>query len=84
MGRHPPLHQPRSFRLRMQHDPEFLWRLVAAPDFLHAALDMAACAPFYYERRMKSGNAIKLYRKSGGWRTSCGHVPRCVAGNPGK
>ena len=21
---------------------------------------------------MKSGNAIKLYRKSGGWRTSCG------------
>jgi hypothetical protein len=47
MGRHPPLRQPRSFRLRMQHDPDFLSRLVADPDFLHAAQEMAACAPFY-------------------------------------
>ena len=36
----------------------------------HAALDKAACAPFREERRMKSDNATKFYRKSGGakWR----------------
>jgi hypothetical protein len=38
--------------------------LAGGPDFLHAAQDSAACAPFCKERRMKSGNAIKLHRKS--------------------
>jgi hypothetical protein len=47
MRRHLPLRQPRSLRLRMQHDPDFLSRLAADPDFLHAAQEMAACAPFY-------------------------------------
>jgi hypothetical protein len=32
----------------------------------HAALDKAACATFREERRMKSDDATKFYRKSGG------------------
>jgi hypothetical protein len=35
------------------------------PDFLQAAPDRAACAPFCEERRMNGGNAVKLYRKFG-------------------
>jgi hypothetical protein len=31
----------------------------------HAALDMAACAAFVKESRMKCANAIKFHRKSG-------------------
>jgi hypothetical protein len=31
----------------------------------HAALDKAARAPFYKERRMVSANATKFHRKSG-------------------
>ena len=31
----------------------------------HAALDKAACAPFFKERRMVSANATKFHRKSG-------------------
>jgi hypothetical protein len=40
-----------------------------APDFLHAALDTTACAPFFKERRMKSAEPTKLLRKSGMWGT---------------
>jgi hypothetical protein len=39
------------------------------PNFLHAALARGACAPFYKERRMKSAEPNKLYRKSGVWGT---------------
>jgi hypothetical protein len=39
------------------------------PNFLHAALAMAACAPFFKERRMRSAEPNKLYRKSGIWGT---------------
>ena len=35
------------------------------PDFLLAALDKAACAPFFQERRMKLVEPTNLYRKSG-------------------
>src|ERR1700733_6787004 len=31
----------------------------------HAALDKAACAPFFKERRMMFANATNFYRKSG-------------------
>ena len=40
-----------------------------APNFLFAALDMAACAPFFKERRMKFVEPTKLHRKSGVWGT---------------
>jgi hypothetical protein len=39
------------------------------PNFLHAALDKAACAPFVKERRMKFAEPLELYRKSGIWGT---------------
>jgi hypothetical protein len=32
----------------------------------HEALDRAACAPFFKERRMMFANATNFYRKSGG------------------
>ena len=53
-----------------------------APNFLFAALDMAACAPFFKERRMKFVEPTKLHRKSGVW----GHPAfrrELVAGPPG-
>jgi hypothetical protein len=31
----------------------------------HAALDTAACAPFFKERRMMSANATNFYRRPG-------------------
>jgi hypothetical protein len=37
------------------------------PDFLYAALDMTACAPFFKERRMKFAEPTKLHRKSEMW-----------------
>ena len=40
-----------------------------APNFLYAALDTTACAPFFKERRMKSGEPTKFRRKSGMWGT---------------
>jgi hypothetical protein len=40
-----------------------------APNFLRAALDKAACAPFFKERRMKLAEPTNLYRKSGMWGT---------------
>ena len=40
-----------------------------AANFLYAALDMAACAPFFKERRMKFAEPTKLLRKSGMWGT---------------
>jgi hypothetical protein len=40
-----------------------------APNFLYAALDRTACAPFFKERRMKSREPTKLHRKSGVWGT---------------
>jgi hypothetical protein len=36
-----------------------------APNFLYAALDETACAPFFKERRMKFGEPTKPHRKSG-------------------
>jgi hypothetical protein len=42
------------------------------PNFLHAALARAACAPFFKERRMESAEPNKLYRKSGIWGTRVG------------
>ena len=39
------------------------------PNFLYAALDMTACAPFYKERRMRLGDPNDLRRKSGRWGT---------------
>jgi hypothetical protein len=39
------------------------------PNFLHAAPDKTTCAPFFKERRMKSGEPNQLYRKSGLWGT---------------
>ena len=40
-----------------------------APNFLYAALDRTACAPFFKERRMKFREPTKLHRKSGMWGT---------------
>src|SRR5271155_562594 len=39
------------------------------PNFLYAALERTACAPFFKERRMKSREPTKLHRKSGVWGT---------------
>ncbi len=39
------------------------------PDFLQAAVDTTACAPFFKERRMKVAKGSKLHRKSGIWGT---------------
>jgi hypothetical protein len=39
------------------------------PNFLHAAPDRAACAPFFKERRMNFAGSTKLHRKSGVWGT---------------
>jgi hypothetical protein len=39
------------------------------PDFLYAALERTACAPFFKERRMKFREPTKLHRKSGMWAT---------------
>ena len=39
------------------------------PNFLHAALDETACAPFFEERRMKFAEPTSLHRKSGIWGT---------------
>jgi hypothetical protein len=36
------------------------------PDFLYAALDVAAYAAFFKESRVRCAGAIKLHRKSGG------------------
>jgi hypothetical protein len=59
--------------------PDFLWSWLAAPDFLHAAQDSAACAPFCKERRMKSGNAFKLHKEIRGLAKFMRSRP---AGNP--
>ena len=40
-----------------------------APNFLYAALDRTACAPFLKERRMKFREPTKLHRKSEMWGT---------------
>jgi hypothetical protein len=40
-----------------------------APNFLYAALDKTACAPFFKERRMRFRGTAKLLRKSGMWGT---------------
>jgi hypothetical protein len=40
-----------------------------APNFLHAALEKTACAPFLKERRMKFAEPSKPHRKSGVWGT---------------
>jgi hypothetical protein len=40
-----------------------------APNFLRAALDKTACAPFFKERRMNFREPTKLLRKSGMWGT---------------
>src|SRR5271155_3209577 len=40
-----------------------------APNFLYAALDRTACAPFIKERRMKFWEPTKLHRKSEVWGT---------------
>jgi hypothetical protein len=39
------------------------------PNFLHAAPDKIACAPFFKERRMRFAGPTKLLRKSGIWGT---------------
>jgi hypothetical protein len=39
------------------------------PNFLLAALDKTACAPFFKERRIRFAEPIKLLRKSGMWGT---------------
>src|ERR1700678_3464873 len=39
------------------------------PNFLYAALERAACSPFFNERRMKFREPTKLHRKSGIWGT---------------
>jgi hypothetical protein len=41
-----------------------------APNFLHVALDKAACAPFLKERRMRFTEPANLHRKSGMWDTT--------------
>jgi hypothetical protein len=40
-----------------------------APNFLHAALDKIACAPFVKERRIKFAEPTTPHRKSGIWGT---------------
>jgi hypothetical protein len=40
-----------------------------APNFLYAALDTSACAPFFKEGRRKFREPTKLHRKSGVWGT---------------
>jgi len=40
-----------------------------APNFLYAGLEMAACAPFFKERRMRFAKPTKFHRKSGMWGT---------------
>jgi hypothetical protein len=40
-----------------------------APNFLHAALEKTACAPFFKERRVKFAEPTTAHRKSGVWGT---------------
>ena len=40
-----------------------------APNFLHAAPDKTACAPFFKERRIKFAEPYRRHRKSGMWGT---------------
>ena len=40
-----------------------------APNFLYAALERTACAPFFKERRIKCAEPTELHRKSGMWGT---------------
>jgi hypothetical protein len=40
-----------------------------APNFLHAALETTARAPFFKERRLKLAEPTKPLRKSGMWGT---------------
>ena len=40
-----------------------------APNFLYAALERTACAPFFKQGRMKFREPTKLHRKSGVWGT---------------
>ena len=47
-----------------------------APNFLYAALDMAACAAFLTESRMKFAEPTKSHRKSGMWGTRTFVAPR--------
>jgi hypothetical protein len=53
-----------------------------APNFLYAALERTACAPFIKERRMKFREPTKLHRKSGMWgtrRLAAGREPKNAA-----
>ena len=42
-----------------------MYALANTPNFLFAALDESACAPFFKERRMKFVEPIGPYRKFG-------------------
>jgi hypothetical protein len=57
---------PRTFPGNAEFYPQTKLSSRPDPDFMHAALDMAACAAFVKESSMKCSNAIKFYRKSGG------------------
>jgi hypothetical protein len=51
------------------------------PDFLYAAVERTACAPFFEERRIKFREPTKLHRKSGTPRfpvRSCGKDRVCA------
>ena len=66
--RRPPLCHPERSR-GICSSGDLSWECFSAertPISCHAALDMAAYAPFRKERRMKCVNATNLHRKSGG------------------
>jgi hypothetical protein len=57
---------PRTFPGNAESHPPQNCHLDRTRISCHAALDMAACAAFVKESRMKCANAIKFHRKSGG------------------
>jgi hypothetical protein len=58
-----------EFRVEYRGIPHLAKNERDAPNFLYAAPDRAAYAPFFKERRMRFAGSTKLHRKSGMWGT---------------
>src|SRR4030088_1885808 len=56
-------------QVRLRSIPHLAKNERDAPNFLHAVLDKATCAPFFKERRMRFIGAAEVHRKSGMWGT---------------
>src|SRR5882757_4699092 len=60
---------PGASSLRVRGIPHLAKNERDAPNYLHAARNRAACAPFFKERRMRFIRSTKLHRQSGVWGT---------------